>query len=302
MIRPTLLVLAAGMGSRYGGLKQIDPVGPSGEALLDYSVYDAMQARFGKIVFVIRRDIEQSFRDTIGRNYEKLLPVEYAYQELDMLPTGFTLPPSRQKPWGTGHAIWVAHHLIDEPFVAINADDFYGRAAYQTMRHYLAQPDSAAYGMVGYPLRHTLSDYGTVARGICQGDAHGFLQSVTEITNIERVGDAARYVNEAGQTIPLSGETIVSMNFWGFQPAIFAELEQLFRQFLSQQGDNPNAEFYIPWAINELMHVKQIPVALLTCDSPWFGMTYQADKSHVRDSIATLVEQGVYPANLFTVS
>ncbi len=297
MIKPTLLILAAGMGSRYGGLKQIDPIGPNGEAIIDYSIYDAIQAGFGKLVFIIRPDIEAVFRETLGQKYEAHLPVAYVHQTLDLLPAGYTVPSERQKPWGTGHAVLVAEAAINEPFAVINADDFYGASAYKVMHAHLTQ-SAADYALVGFVLRNTLSDYGTVSRGICEVDAQGYIKSVTEITKIEKDGQQARYVDEAGQTQILSGDELVSMNLWGFTPAIFAQLRDLFGEFLQKRGHEPKAEFYIPYAVNHLIAQQQAQAKILTSHDSWFGMTYQEDKPYVTRSIQALVEQGQYPQQL----
>lgn len=297
-IKPTLVILAAGMGSRYGGLKQVDPVGPHGEAILDYSVYDALRVGFDKLVFVIRQDIAEIFHTVVGSKYEDCITVEYAYQELDMLPDGFSLSSERQKPWGTGHAVWITKSLINEPFVVINADDFYGAHSYQVIYDYFVHTSTANYALVGFTLRQTLSDFGAVARGICQSTPDGYLDSVIEVTNIEKDGQQAKYSSNTGQVHTLSGDEIVSLNIWGFQPSIFSELGRLFTQFLQTNQTNPKAEFYIPSAVNALVTTNKAKAKLLTSTSRWFGMTYQEDKPYVKDNIQALINQGVYPEKL----
>src|ERR1700744_1700209 len=241
MTKPTLLVLAAGMGSRYGGLKQIDPVGPSGETIIDYSIFDAMRAGFGKLVFVIRHDIEQQFREIVGARFEKRIAVEYVFQELDKLPPGFALPAGRTKPWGTTHAILMAEKVIKEPFAAINADDFYGQHAYQLLAQHL-QSGSADYAMVGFILKNTLSDFGSVARGVCRVDDHNYLQTVDEMMKIERDGAAAKNTGADGKITQLTGDEAVSMNFWGFTPAVFPQLKTKFTEFLKKSGGELKSE------------------------------------------------------------
>lgn len=303
-MHPTLLVLAAGMGSRYGGLKQIDPVGPGGEKIIDYSVYDAIQAGFRKLVFVIRRDIEADFKASIGRKFADKITLDYAYQELDMVPPGYTVPSTRQKPWGTGHAILVAQDVINEPFAAINADDFYGAHSFQVLADYLSAAqdtdDGANYAMVGFILRNTLSKFGTVARGICQTNSEDFLENVVEITNIAKDGNQVQYPDNAGQVYQLSGDEIVSMNMWGFTVSIFGHLRQQFSDFLKERGAEEKAEFFIPTVVNSLIVQNQAQVKVLSSQAPWFGVTYKEDKSYVVNSIRNLVRQGVYPEKLWS--
>ncbi len=298
-MKPTLLILAAGIGSRYGGLKQIDGIGPHGEAIIDYSVYDALRAGFGKIVFVIRHDIETDFREIVGRRVESKIAVEYAYQEL---PAGFTAPLNRQKPWGTGHAVLVAKEVIQEPFAVINADDFYGTTSFKLLSDYFGNLPSTAlatdYALVGFVLRHTLSKFGTVSRGICYCDEQNFIRDIVEIVGIEAQADQAKYIDETWQTRWLTGNEVVSMNTWGFTPLIFEQLDQLFSQFLQARGHDLKAEFYLPMAVNALIASGQARVKMLPSQDAWFGMTYQEDKPHVRAGIQTLVAQGIYPNNL----
>jgi dTDP-glucose pyrophosphorylase len=294
----TLLVLAAGMGSRYGGLKQIDPVGPNGETLMDYSVYDALRAGFDKVVFVIRRDIEESFKGRIGRRYEQRMRVEYVYQELASLPEGFTVPPNRKKPWGTGHAVLVGAQAIREPFAAINADDFYGAESFRLLGEHL-QSTTTDYSMVGFVLRNTLSEFGSVARGVCRLGTEGYLMSVVELTRIEREGAAAKYTDATGAVHPLTGNEIVSLNMWGFRPLIFEQLERELIAFLKKQGQDEKAEFFISTVIGALVSNGEAKVTLLRTPDSWFGITYREDRALVVSGIQRLIEGGVYPQKLW---
>jgi hypothetical protein len=291
------------MGSRYGGLKQIDAVGAHGEAIIDFSIFDALRAGFGKVVFVIRRDIEAEFKQAVGAKFSRRVPVEYAYQALDQLPPGFSLPPSRKKPWGTAHAIMAATGLIREPFAVINADDFYGAASFRTLADYLAQsrdtPTVAEYSMVGFVLRNTLSEHGTVSRAICERDAHGFLTTIVERTKIEKVGDAARYLDEAGQFHPLTGDELVSMNMFGFTPSVFDLLQGEFQRFLRERIHDEKAEFFIPTPMNALIKAGRARMKVLSSASAWFGITYREDKPAVVANIQRLVRDGVYPERLW---
>ena len=297
--KPTLLVLAAGMGSRYGRLKQIDPVGPAGETVIDYSIYDALRTGFGKIVFVIRHDIEKAFRETIGGKFEKRASVEYVFQELDKLPPGFVVPPNRKKPWGTGHAIFMGADAIREPFAAINADDFYGAASYKILHDQLVS-DTSDYSMVGFALRNTLSEHGAVSRGVCSCDSNGYLKTVTEFTKIEKDHTGgAKYMDESGATHKLTGDEIVSMNLWGFRPSLFAHLQEEFADFLKKRGSDDKAEFYIPSAINSLVNAGRVRLKALRTPDSWFGITYREDQPHVAASIRALVTRGAYPSQLW---
>jgi len=298
MSKPTLLVLAAGMGSRYGGLKQIDPVGPSGETIIDYSIYDAMRAGFGKLVFVIRKDIEQQFREIVGSRFEKRIAVEYVFQELDKLPAGYSLPAGRTKPWGTTHAILMAEDVIKEPFAAINADDFYGQQAYQLLATHL-QSGTPDYAMVGFILRNTLSDFGSVARGVCRVDANNYLTSVVEMMKIERDGNGAKNTDAAGQITKLSGDEAVSMNFWGFTPALFAQLRTQFDAFLKKSGAELKSECYIPSTVNDLVVTGKAKSKVLRTNDSWFGVTYREDRPQVVESIRKLIATGAYPEKLW---
>ena len=299
MSKPTLLVLAAGMGSRYGGLKQIDPVGPTGETIIDYSIYDAMRAGFGKLVFVIRKDIEQQFREIVGSRFEKRIAVEYAFQELDKLPPGYSLPAGRTKPWGTTHAILMAEDVIKEPFAAINADDFYGQQAYQLLAKHL-QAGTTDYAMVGFILRNTLSDFGSVARGVCRVDANNYLTSVVEMMKIERDGGGAKNTDAAGQVTKLSGDEAVSMNFWGFTPALFGQLRTQFDAFLKKSGNELKSECYIPSTVNDLVVAGKAKSKVLRTNDSWFGVTYREDRPQVVESIRKLIAAGAYPEKLWS--
>jgi UTP-glucose-1-phosphate uridylyltransferase len=298
MTKPTLLILAAGMGSRYGGLKQIDPVGPAGETIIDYSIYDALRAGFGKLVFVIRKDIEQQFKEIIGARFEKRVAVEYVFQELDKLPPGFSLPAGRTKPWGTTHAILMAEQAIKEPFAAINADDFYGQQAYKLLANYLTS-GSSDYAMVGFILKNTLSDFGSVARGVSRTDAADYLTSVVEMMKIERDGAAAKNTDAEGKITRLTGDEAVSMNFWGFTPALFPQLKTKFTEFLKKSGGELKSECYIPSTVNDLVIAGQAKVKVLRTNDSWFGVTYREDRPMVVESIRKLIARGDYPEKLW---
>ncbi len=301
-MKPTLVVLAAGMGSRYGGLKQVDPVGPSGEAILDYSVFDAHRAGFGKVVFIIRKDFEAEFRERVGSKYEGILPVEYCYQDINDLPSPFTVPAERAKPWGTAHAIRAARDVVKEPFAAINADDFYGRDAFAKLAAFLQRPAAADgkfhFAMVGYKLDLTLSDNGSVARGICKVDG-GKLESVTEMTKLVRVPGGAENREDEANPVKLTGEERVSMNLWGFTPELFSALESRFPAWLDKNGAELKSEWYIPFVVDELIHEGKADVEVLPTDSNWFGVTYREDKPFVTAEIGKLVAAGEYPQSLF---
>lgn len=289
------------MGSRYGGLKQLDPMGPHGETLLDYSIHDAMAAGFNRVVFVIRRDIEEAFRSTIGSRYAGSIQVDYVFQDLDDLPPGFTRPTDRTKPWGTGHAILAARKAISGPFAVINADDFYGADAYQVIARYFArcsETGTEPLALVAYRLDRTLSEHGSVNRGICQA-SEGRLLSVEEITAIAR-HDAGhiRGLNSVGGVVELSEDALVSMNFWGFSHALFGRLEQAFQQFLTRLDNPSKGEFYIPAFIDQQIAFAGAHCDLLSTNASWFGVTYPADKPHVQDQIRQLVNSGQYPSPL----
>lgn len=300
-MKPTLFVLAAGMGSRYGGLKQLDGVGPHGETIMDYSVYDAVRAGFGKIVFVIRRDFEQDFREKVLKKYEHVLPVEVCFQSLDALPDGFSCPKERVKPWGTNHAVLMGKDVIHEPFAVINADDFYGRDGFAVLAKALMELDGKEnnYCMVGYRVGNTLSESGTVSRGICSAAANGCLTTVVERTAIERKNGKVVFVDENGVEQTLDDNTPVSMNMWGFTPDYFAYSEEYFVNFLRENGDNLKSEFYIPTMVNHLITNGAVRVRLLDTTSQWFGVTYAADRPSVVARLAELVAKGEYPSPLF---
>ncbi len=302
-MKPTLLIMAAGVGSRYGGLKQLDTFGPSGETLIDYSVFDAMRAGFGKIVFVIRKEIEKEFKTFYGDRYSGKIPVDYVMQEIDAIPAGYSYNTQRTKPWGTGQAILLAAGIINEPFSVINADDFYGREAFAEMGNYLSSLDDnshTGFAMVGYKLSETLSEFGGVSRGKCNVDGQSRLKGVTEIIGIERRPEGSiAYKDKDGQWIPLAGDSIVSMNTWGFTPRIFDFLERDFKIFLNQNADNPKAEFYIPSVVNHLLETGEAHVNVLLSNDRWFGVTYHEDKAWVSAEIRKLVAKGIYPEKLF---
>jgi len=301
MTKPTLLVMAAGMGSRYGGLKQIDPMGPGGETILDYSVFDAVRAGFGKVVFIIRPDFEAAFRDGVARKFQDRISVEYAFQTLNRLPLGFFVPEGREKPWGTTHAILCAREVVHEPFAVINADDFYGKTSFAVLAQHLPTLplNSHAYSMVGFTLKNTLSDFGSVARGVCKTDPEGFLTEIYELMRIERTPDGARHTDEAGIAHALSGEEPVSMNMWGFSPYLFHQLDILFEEFLVEHGKELKSECYIPLSVGQLIRRKLATCKVLPTNSTWFGVTYREDKQIVQTSLAQLTDEGHYPKNLW---
>jgi hypothetical protein len=298
MTKPILLVLAAGMGSRYGGLKQIDPVGPAGETIIDYSIYDALRAGFGRLVFVIRHDIEQPFREIVGSRFEQRLPVEYVFQELDKLPPGYSVPAGRTKPWGTSQAILMAESAIKEPFAAINADDFYGQNAYKVMAQHLMS-GSPDYAMVGFVLKNTLSEHGSVARGVSRVDANHYLTHIVELTKIEPDGAGAKDTGPDGKLTRLTGDEAVSMNFWGFTPALFPQLKAAFEAFLKKSGGELKSECYIPATVGELVANGQARVKVLRSPDSWFGVTYREDRPQVIESVRKLIAKGDYPEKLW---
>ena len=304
MSDPTLLVLAAGIGSRYGGLKQADPVGPNGELIIHYSVYDALRAGFGKVVFLIRRDIEEAFRERVGRDVERQVDVTYAFQELGNLPPGFAIPEGRVKPWGTGHAVLCCRDAVTTNFAAINADDFYGAESYRVLAGYLKSAQDTAgthqYSMVGYVLSNTLSEHGHVARGVCQVGPDGYLQAIKERLHIEPFADGVKFQEEDGSWTPVSAESVVSMNMWGFTPSFFDELAAHFPRFLAQSAANPlKAEFLLPDIVGELVQEGHTRVKVLPTPERWFGVTYQADRPRVQVAVRELIAQGKYPSRLW---
>lgn len=300
MTSPALLILAAGMGNRYGGLKQIDPIGPNGETILDYSVYDALRAGFGRLVFVIRKEIKHLFKEKIGARFAGRISVDYVFQELDTLPEGHSVPLGRTKPWGTAHAILMAAEAIREPFAVINADDFYGEQSFRALAQYLqssAMSKDGGYAMVGFTLRNTLSEFGAVARGVCQVDEKGYLESIVEMTSIER-DDAGIHNIDSGHVIALTGSEVVSMNMWGFTPHIFGQLCAQFEGFLNQHGSELQSECYLPSAVNALVLTGQVQVKVLRTTDTWFGVTYRDDHKRVVESIRRLIQAGYYPNRL----
>ena len=339
-MKPTLVVLAAGMGSRYGGLKQVDPVGPSGEAILDYSVFDALRGGFGKVVFVIRHDFEAEFKEKIGRKFESTIPVDYCYQDIADLPAPYTVPAGRTKPWGTAHATRAARSVVDGPFAVINADDFYGRDAFAKLAKFLVGSDRVGLGsdrvglgsdrvgvgsgsvgigsgatlsdanstlndpklhiaMVGFRLDLTLSENGSVARGICDISPDGMLRGVTEMTKLVKVGDIAENREDEANPVKVPLDARVSMNCWGFPAGLFEELEERFPKWLAENGTKEKSEWYIPFVVDELVREGKADCCVLPTDSSWFGVTYREDKPRVMESIRALVDAGEYPSNLF---
>ncbi|MBR1625680.1 MAG: nucleotidyltransferase [Bacteroidales bacterium] len=299
-MKPTLLVLAAGMGSRYGALKQMDGVGPNNESILDYSVFDAKRSGFGKVVFVIRDDFAEAFK-RINNSDRYNMPVEYVFQSTDKLPKGCSIMPNRTKPWGTAHAVLMSKDIIREPFAVINADDFYGRDAFSVMAKYLneCKNKQGEYSMIAYKLKNTLSDFGTVSRGICVQDDRNFLVSVIERTNIEKTNNGAQY-KENNEQYPLDLDSLVSMNFWGFTPDFFLYCEEGFKEFLKQNSAPDNkAEYFIPLIVNKLIKNHSANVKVLRSDAEWFGVTYQEDKAGVKRKISELIDNGMYPNNLW---
>ena len=300
-MKPTLFVLAAGMGSRYGGLKQLDGLGPNGETIMDYSIFDAIRGGFGKLVFVIRKSFEQDFREKIISKYENHIPVEVVFQDLNDLPAGFTCPEGREKPWGTNHAVMMGSKVIKEPFAVINADDFYGRDSFAVLGKALSEMDGKKndYCMVGYRVGNTLSESGSVARGVCETNEGGCLTGVVERTAIEKIDGDIQFKDENGDKVVICEKTPVSMNMWGFTPDYFEHSEQYFIDFLKENIDKPKCEFFIPLVVNELITKGIATVKVLDTTSKWFGVTYAADRQGVVDKIQALVDAGEYPAKLF---
>lgn len=299
-----LIIMAAGMGSRYGGLKQIDPVGPSGELIIDYSIYDALRAGFNKIVFVIKKSMESDFLEIIGNRIAKQCDISYVFQEIDALPQGYLLPDGRTKPWGTGHATLTCKDVIDGPFAVINADDFYGATSIAGIAWYLSTLQKVEfvdhYCMVGYPLENTLTEYGHVARGVCNMGSDGYLANICERTRIRKSGLAAQYSEDDGETwLDLPLNSTVSMNLWGFTPTIFAELEKSFHLFLDQMKRPTKDEFFLPEVVNALLKTQQARVKVIPTKERWVGVTYRADKPVVEQYIHGLVRAGIYPENLW---
>ena len=298
----SLLVLAAGMGSRYGGIKQIDQIGPNGETIIDYSIYDAVHAGFSRIIFVIRKEIETDFCEIIINKYKDKVDVDYVLQEIEYIPTGFTVPTERTKPWGTAHAILMAKDKIDDFFAVINGDDFYGKHSFAILSQYLdtlSKKDTHACSMVAYLLKNTLSDNGTVSRGVCTLDSEGNLTDVVEHTKIERTGDAIINHNEDETITQLSPDTPVSMNFWGFHPSIFNYIEDLFIDFLKENIQDIKSEFYIPFVVDTLIKEKKIQVKVLQTNASWYGITYKEDRPFVAEKFREMLEANIYPPVLW---
>ena len=303
-MKPTLFLLAAGMGSRYGGLKQLDKLGPNGETIMDYSIYDAINAGFGKLVFVIRKDFEQDFRDIVLKKYESKIPCELVFQALDALPEGFTCPADRQKPWGTNHAVMMGKDVIKEPFAVLNCDDFYDRDAFQVMGKFLSElPEGSTgkYAMVGFRVGNTLSESGTVSRGVCEKNEQNLLTSVVERTKIQRLDGVVKYQDDNGEWVAISDNTPVSMNFWGFTPDYFQHSVEYFKEFLAdpKNMENLKSEFFIPLMVDKLINDGTATCEVLDTTSQWFGVTYPEDRPEVVARFAKLGEDGIYPANMF---
>lgn len=302
MADTSLVIMAAGMGSRYGGIKQLEPVGPGGEIIMDYSIHDAMKAGFNKIVFIIRKDLEQDFKEIIGNRIEKLIRVEYVFQELEALPEGFTKPQQRTKPWGTGQAVLCCKDVVKEPFAVINADDYYGAEAFRLIYQFLNDRTfrDNQYCMAGFILGNTLSENGTVTRGVCRANEAGLLVEITETSGIEPAGNCAKAKNGAGEDITIELDSIVSMNMWGFKPGLFEALEKGFVRFLSSNDQNEiKKEYLLPTVVGELIQSGQAEVVVRRTSDRWFGVTYKEDKEAVVKSIRALIERGEYPTKLF---
>lgn len=320
MSKPALIIMAAGIGSRYGGLKQIDPIGPNGELIIDYSIYDALRAGFGKLVFVLKKDIEEAFRERIGKRIEKLVDTDYVFQSLEDVPKGFSVPPERKKPWGTGHAVLSCRKVVNTPFAVINADDFYGRDSFNKLYGFLkdaedkggkgieskdrkgVEEEGGVYNfcMVGFLLENTLTEHGHVARGVCAVDSGGYLVDVHERTKIQKFGKAIKYAEDDGNWVTIPSGSIASLNTWGFTPGMFGELEARFPEFLQLNASNIiKAEYFLPEVVGALLADNKAKVKVLTSDERWYGVTYQEDKPLVKQAINKLVGKGIYPEKLW---
>lgn len=298
----TLVIMAAGMGSRFGGIKQLEPVGPSGEIIMDYSIYDAIEAGFNKVVFIIRKDLEKDFKEIIGNRIEKIIKVEYVFQELDELPKDFTKPAERTKPWGTGQAVLCCTEAVKEPFAVINADDYYGKEAFKIVYNFLNDKayKNNQYCMAGFILGNTLSENGAVTRGICQVNEAGVLVDIVETSGIVPEGDHAIAKNNAGEDIAIGLQSVVSMNMWGFKPDLFGFLEEGFISFLSDLGGNElKKEYLLPTVVGDLVKTNSVEVVVLKSEDRWFGVTYKEDKEVVVKSIRALIDKGDYPMKLY---
>ena len=300
-MKPTLFVLAAGMGSRYGGLKQLDGLGPNGETIMDYSIYDAIKAGFGKVVFVIRKSFEADFRAVVVNKFKNLIDVEVVFQDITDVPEGCTYNPEREKPWGTNHAVLMGREVIKEPFAVINADDFYGQESFAILADFLRSVvgKTNEYCMIGYRIGNTLSESGSVSRGVCVVDENNLLKNVVERTHIEEKGGTIIFIDENGEEVSIAAETPVSMNMWGFTPDYFDYSLEYFKQFLAENGDKLKSEFYIPLAVNNLIVEGRATCAVLDTPSKWFGVTYAEDRPQVVLKINELIRKGVYPKQLF---
>jgi NDP-sugar pyrophosphorylase family protein len=303
MVDTTLVVMAAGIGSRYGGLKQMDPVGPGGEKIVDYSVFDARRAGFEKVVFVIRRDLEEEFRERIGRAIERHVDANYVFQELEPLPAGFRVPKGRVKPWGTAHAVAACRDVVRTPFAVINADDFYGPSAFRLLGDHLRKAEKRKgahdYCLVGYRLENTLSEHGHVSRGVCAATPDGYLREINERTRVRRRGQRVQYTDDGDTWIDLAADSVVSMNMWGFTPSLFEELEKGFVEFLRERGSDPKAEYFLPARIGDLVASRRARVKVLPTDEKWFGITYPEDRVLVEQAVTERVEAGLYPPSLW---
>lgn len=307
MVKTTLVVMAAGMGSRYGGLKQIDPIGPNGEIIIDYSIYDAIKAGFQKVVFIIKEDKKEDFHNIIGAKIEKLAEVEYVFQKVEDLPEGFEVPEGRVKPWGTGHAVLCCRDVVDTPFAVINADDFYGASTFKIIHDFLVNAKDSKgcydYSMVGFLLENTLTDHGHVARGVCSVDDEDYLKEINERTHIEKFDDGAKYTEDNETWIDIPKGSTVSMNIWGFTPSIFTELKSNFPKFLEEsKGNILKAEYFLPTVVDKLISQGKAKVKVLRCNEKWYGVTYKEDKPQVKEAIRKLIENRVYPENLWGIN
>ena len=299
-MKPTLLILAAGLGSRYGGVKQMDKLGPSSESIIDYSIYDAIRAGFGKVVFVINKKIEKDFKEIFEPKLNGKIKTKYVLQEIDMLPIGFKPPIGRTKPWGTAHAVLAAKDVINEPFAMINADDFYGKASYKTVADFFANNQKETnFCMLGFQLGKTISDLGTVSRGICSIDKNSYLTEVVEHKKIQKSKNIIEFINDNNELKPLKKETMVSMNFWGFTPLLFKFISDGFKNFLKNNINNPTSEYYIPSLVSNLINSNEATVKVLESTDRWFGVTYQEDRQNVLESLNQLIKDGVYPNDIW---
>ena len=300
--KPTIVVLAAGMASRYGGLKQIDPFGPSGETIIDYSIYDAIRAGFKKVVFIIRKNIEEEFKEVFIEKLSNYIEVDYAFQEIDMVPEGVEVPADRTKPWGTGHAVLLARNKVNDPFAVINGDDFYGASAFQLLYDYLfnLNQDELHACMIAYQLKNTLSDHGYVSRGVCSMEEDRTLRNITERTHINRGADGSIYYEENDQQFPLSGEELVSMNLLGFTPPFFKVLSSGYEEFMVKKSNEPGSEYFLPTAVAKLIEDHHVKIPVIETSEMTYGVTYKQDKPVVKERIKQMVEEGLYPGRLWS--